>query len=39
MEAYILARRDELTGRAPGTGSGAGSGAAAPVAAAPKGFK
>lgn len=41
MEAYILARRDELTGRgkpAGGKDSGSGGAAAEPAAAAPKGF-
>ncbi len=37
MEAYILQRRDELTGRNRGAPSG-GSSAAEPAAAAPKGF-
>jgi hypothetical protein len=39
MEAYILQRRDELTGRSSG-GSGGGKAEAAPAAekAAPKGF-
>lgn len=42
MEAYILARRDELTGRgkpaAGGKGGGSGGAAAEPAAAVPKGF-
>lgn len=38
MEAYILQRRDELTGRNRGGAPSGGSKAAEPAAAAPKGF-
>lgn len=38
MEAYILARRDELTGRSPTSGGGGGGSKVEEPAAAPKGF-
>lgn len=38
MEAYILQRRDELTGRNRGAPSGGSKAAEQPAAAAPKGF-